>query len=602
MVACLMMQKNEFGLLEPWLIYHGDLFGFDNLYVFDNGSDDPSVIDVLSRYEARGVSVSRQFDSATDYPKKGEILTEKIRALNSDEAKPYDIYFPLDCDEFVAVEIDSIPTVEKNEILKYIFSIKDKKAIFHVTTNYSNVLGFPAYFRKAPYSKVIFTKNCIGTLDHGSHLHGNLKSFDVERTDLIYIHCHYKPFETVLQHSRDKLKPWVDVTNAEDLQKLEYEKGPGFHLVPYLKMSEQEYMAQFEPQRAEHIPGFSLSLSALGCDTSFLLGPKQNLAASSRPRHPNSERITIVDSGNVIFRNNQSVRHGISAVPLVITRLDIDGNFITKALQALGGYFIDITNSEIDLDSEILEKLLSASLQGNLNSSKMSDLTVKFPVFYFLYSDLSDLERLRLLREINAVICISSPAQKFAHLHKDNNYAEIRELLDTASEYAGIIQQISTLNISILCIDREITKARLESFFDFLCSFINIKPNISMKRQAILRTHKHIIESDDQDKYFSGWIDHIGHGKVSGWCCKTNGNDPVTLELYIDGQKCAAVLAADYREDLLSIGAGSGNHGFRFDFESGKPFINLEVVVSGSSYFLPKTSGAILQLHNLIGG
>ena len=34
-VACFMMQKNEQTLLEPWLIYHGHLFGFENLYVWD---------------------------------------------------------------------------------------------------------------------------------------------------------------------------------------------------------------------------------------------------------------------------------------------------------------------------------------------------------------------------------------------------------------------------------------------------------------------------------------------------------------------------------------------------------------------------------------
>ena len=37
-VRCIMMQKDESFLLEPWLLYNGYLFGFENLTVYDNGS------------------------------------------------------------------------------------------------------------------------------------------------------------------------------------------------------------------------------------------------------------------------------------------------------------------------------------------------------------------------------------------------------------------------------------------------------------------------------------------------------------------------------------------------------------------------------------
>ena len=52
-VACVMMQKDEVHLLEPWLAYHGYLFGFENLYVLDNGSTRPDVL--LTRSEERRV-------------------------------------------------------------------------------------------------------------------------------------------------------------------------------------------------------------------------------------------------------------------------------------------------------------------------------------------------------------------------------------------------------------------------------------------------------------------------------------------------------------------------------------------------------------------
>lgn len=39
LTACVMMQRNEVNALEPWTKYHAVLFGLENLYVIDHGSD-----------------------------------------------------------------------------------------------------------------------------------------------------------------------------------------------------------------------------------------------------------------------------------------------------------------------------------------------------------------------------------------------------------------------------------------------------------------------------------------------------------------------------------------------------------------------------------
>ena len=99
-IACLMMQKNERILLEPWILYHGDLFGFENLFIFDNGSTDEIVITVLQKYEKRGVNINRAYNSKSDFEGKGNLIADKIRSL--DQCNYYDFFFPLDCDEFIA--------------------------------------------------------------------------------------------------------------------------------------------------------------------------------------------------------------------------------------------------------------------------------------------------------------------------------------------------------------------------------------------------------------------------------------------------------------------------------------------------------------------
>ena len=77
-VACIMMQKDERFLLKPWLAYYGHLFGFENLFVFDNGSMLAEVRDTLAEYEQKGVKVDRAHASREAYKAKGDIIGEQI--------------------------------------------------------------------------------------------------------------------------------------------------------------------------------------------------------------------------------------------------------------------------------------------------------------------------------------------------------------------------------------------------------------------------------------------------------------------------------------------------------------------------------------------
>ena len=79
-----MMQKDETILLEPWLRYHGYLFGFENLFVFDNGSTDAATIGLLEEFAGFGVNVRYDHATGGDFDCKGEIAGELIRAFQQD--------------------------------------------------------------------------------------------------------------------------------------------------------------------------------------------------------------------------------------------------------------------------------------------------------------------------------------------------------------------------------------------------------------------------------------------------------------------------------------------------------------------------------------
>lgn len=111
--AVLMMQKNEHLLLEFWFTYHAALFGAENLYVFDNGSTDPAVIALLDRIEAAGCRVIREFSDAASFHRKGMVL---LQTMNRLRREGYRLFFPLDCDEFIAVRTQDGPSIDPEAI------------------------------------------------------------------------------------------------------------------------------------------------------------------------------------------------------------------------------------------------------------------------------------------------------------------------------------------------------------------------------------------------------------------------------------------------------------------------------------------------------
>jgi hypothetical protein len=51
------MTRNEFELIEDWLIHHGFLFGFESIYILD-GSNDQRVIDIYKKLTCLGTFLS----------------------------------------------------------------------------------------------------------------------------------------------------------------------------------------------------------------------------------------------------------------------------------------------------------------------------------------------------------------------------------------------------------------------------------------------------------------------------------------------------------------------------------------------------------------
>jgi hypothetical protein len=110
--------KNESFLLEPWLLYHSNLVGWENLIVLDNGSTDLETLDIYKKYADKPFTLLSYTGAANSVHniKATQILYDVIR---------YDCKYLcfLDTDEYIAYydqvdgkfNFDSFLTILKEE-------------------------------------------------------------------------------------------------------------------------------------------------------------------------------------------------------------------------------------------------------------------------------------------------------------------------------------------------------------------------------------------------------------------------------------------------------------------------------------------------------
>jgi len=239
------MQKNEAHCLEPWVRYHGYLFGFENIFIIDHHSNSPKVVDLLQKYKNYGLNIIYLPEDAK-FQDKGLIVASEIHRI--EELKKVDFVFPIDCDEFLFLKSDShVETCSREKIYEYLCKLDSFHGILEIKENYLHILGSPGYFWPQSYQKVFFAGgNCLA-LDHGFHTGVARMSVESCQTSLAYAHFHFKPYHIDRKLSQEKLRPWVDVNDIDALRAF---NGPGFHLKSHLLETEIEYYSKFSVDKS----------------------------------------------------------------------------------------------------------------------------------------------------------------------------------------------------------------------------------------------------------------------------------------------------------------------------------------------------------------
>jgi hypothetical protein len=245
MVKIFTIVKDEIDIIRDWIIYHGSLFGFNNIFVIDNYSKDGTYEAILEFKDL--INISQE----SDYREKGVFMTELMKKHCMGDDK---IAFPLDVDEFVVYYEKGSKEVifDKNLIVNY-FNTLPQARVYKMNFIIPTLLQKDGYQRapaqieygeyqenKSFAKSFVNTKYFKGEFDHGNHLTCD----DYYLTNLVLVHYHNRNLEQVIKKNKNHILGFRYPLELQELKNF-YKKNPdcegNHHVKRQIDIQENKY-------------------------------------------------------------------------------------------------------------------------------------------------------------------------------------------------------------------------------------------------------------------------------------------------------------------------------------------------------------------------
>lgn len=204
-------QKDE-ELLEHWIKYHGNIFGYNNLHIIDHNSD-LNTLKIYEKYKEKGLNIKKFKGS---FSLKAIQLTKWMKEFK----KSSDFLIPLDGDEFISLNNNDNIIQSKNEILNYFktllnINLKLKFKTYDVRLEkmeYDDIFLEGKYFERHPMRpglKTFYPSSNFISTDQGNHvgkITGNNKK--VKCTNLMLLHYACKGYSNYIKKIERGIKAY----------------------------------------------------------------------------------------------------------------------------------------------------------------------------------------------------------------------------------------------------------------------------------------------------------------------------------------------------------------------------------------------------------
>lgn len=237
--------KNEYDLIEDFINYYGRIFGYGNVVILDNGSDNQAVLDVYTRYSTRGVTIRTVY--GYEGGKQGEHFTQVMREYR-DKAE---FLIGLDTDCFFCVNgkcdpstiqqyLRSLPMDRDKFIMKkFLMSVVDATSENYRDNKYVRPTDCTKFVLRTGYSgtecpHVFFRASNFVSTSVGNHSGETTTGREFFCEDVCYVHYHETGRKRHVERCKTILLAYgyihESMTPQEQLDTLiRYPNGGGIH-------------------------------------------------------------------------------------------------------------------------------------------------------------------------------------------------------------------------------------------------------------------------------------------------------------------------------------------------------------------------------------
>lgn len=271
------MTKDEYDLIEDFIVYHGYLFGYDNIVIIDNNSTDSRVIDVYEKYKLLGLTVvsepsyvgSDQGIAFTKWMNQYKDSCEFLIGLDTDE-----FMFGLNENnyefdkKYITELLNTIPTnvtylkvnITPLVLLEPEMPYYNNNFVENPARNMTTFTNEKENIGKALRTKVFYRSNAFVNTENGNHT-GRVSWGNTQISTIGYIHFHYTGPKRLYERSRNVVRAYkyVDINDSYETQftKLKPIIGRcnGFHRVEqYLTFLLREYILNKFIENTKRLP------------------------------------------------------------------------------------------------------------------------------------------------------------------------------------------------------------------------------------------------------------------------------------------------------------------------------------------------------------
>jgi hypothetical protein len=251
------MVKDENDIVRDWVLYHGTIFGFENLFIIDNFSRDGTYEILLELAKSHHIHVFRE----RNYKLKGIYMKQLIDRY----CVPNDIAFPIDIDEFIAYydKPKKEVIVDKHFLTHYIHNLPTNAVykanyLCPILTTPNGSPRAPAELEHATYLDMgNFAKSFMnvseykGQIDHGNHIQCD----NYLLTNIVLLHYHDR---NLTQIYKKNVNNCIGLGHTLNLHKLKQtlQKNPmcegNHHIKTQIKIQEGKYTLPYCENPNEH--------------------------------------------------------------------------------------------------------------------------------------------------------------------------------------------------------------------------------------------------------------------------------------------------------------------------------------------------------------